>query len=212
MDPLGRAVDTIADLGLAPRDAAKEIITRFATKAFRRPLRAGEVEKPLAFFDAAQQRGEQFELGIKAALYRVLMSPDFLFRIEMDPPDAKPDTTYAISEYELASRLSYFLWNTMPDDELMALAGKGQLRGKVVSQVARMIKDPKSESFLANFSEQWLTLRKLDLISPDPGLFPAYDDQLKEAMIRVSVLFFTATAREDRSILQLLNADFTFVN
>ena len=198
--------------GLAPRDAAKEIITRFATKAFRRPLRAGEVEKPLAFFDAAQQRGEQFELGIKAALYRVLMSPDFLFRIEMDPPDAKPDTTYAISEYELASRLSYFLWNTMPDDELMALAGKGQLRGKLVPQVARMIKDPKSESFLANFSEQWLTLRKLDLISPDPGLFPAYDDQLKESMIRESVLFFTAIAREDRSILQLLNADFTFVN
>ncbi len=198
--------------GLAPREAAKEIITRFATKAFRRPLRAGEVDKPLAFFDAAQQRGEQFELGIKAALYRVLMSPDFLFRIEMDPPGAKPETAYAINEHELASRLSYFLWNSMPDDELMALAGKGQLRGNLVKQVARMIKDARSESFLQNFSEQWLTLRKLDLISPDPGLFPAFDPNLKEAMIRESVLFFTAIAREDRSILQLLNADFTFVN
>jgi hypothetical protein len=198
--------------GLAPREAAREIITRFATKAFRRPLRAGEVDAPLAFFDASQQRGEQFELGIKAALYRVLMAPDFLFRIERDPADAKPDTTYAIDEHELASRLSYFLWNSMPDDELMALAGKGQLRGNVVQQVARMIKDAKSESFLRNFCEQWLTLRKLDLISPDPGLFPAFDDQLKESMIRESVLFFTAIAREDRSVLQLLDANFTFVN
>ncbi|HUR60207.1 MAG TPA: DUF1592 domain-containing protein [Opitutaceae bacterium] len=198
--------------GLPPREAAKEIITRFATKAFRRPLRAGEVDKPLAFFDASQQRGEQFELGIKAALYRVLMAPDFLFRIELDPVGAKPDTTYAIGEYELASRLSYFLWNSMPDDELLALAAKGQLRGNLVPQVARMIKDAKSESFLQNFCEQWLTLRKLDLISPDPGMFPAYDEPLKESMIRESVLFFSAIAREDRSVLQLLDANFTFVN
>src|SRR5205085_6744836 len=95
--------------GLAPRDAAKEIVTRFATKAFRRPLRAGEIDKPLAFFDASQKRGEQFELGIKAALYRVLMAPDFIFRIEMDPANAQAETAYAISEHELASRLSYFL-------------------------------------------------------------------------------------------------------
>jgi mono/diheme cytochrome c family protein len=198
--------------GLAPREAAKEIVARFAAKAFRRPLRAGEVDKPLAFFDASQQRGEQFELGIKAALYRVLMSPDFLFRIEMDPPGAKPDQAYTINEHELASRLSYFLWNSMPDDELMALAGKGQLRGNLAKQVARMVKDPKSDSFLQNFTEQWLTLRKLDLVSPDPGLFPAFDANLKEAMIRESTMFFAAIAREDRSVLQLLDANFTFVN
>ncbi|MEO7798667.1 MAG: DUF1592 domain-containing protein [Opitutaceae bacterium] len=198
--------------GLVPREAAQEIITRFATKAFRRPLRPGEVEKSLSFFDASQKRGEQFELGIRAALYRVLMSPDFLFRVEMDPPGVKEDTSYAVNEFELASRLSYFLWNSMPDDELLGLAGKGQLRKNLVKQVERMVKDGKSTSFLQNFSEQWLTLRKLDLISPDPVMFPAYDHDLKESMIRESVLFFTAIAREDRSVLQLLNADFTFVN
>lgn len=198
--------------GLAPRAAAEEIVTRFATKAFRRPLRPGEVDKPLAFFDASQKQGEQFELGVRAALYRVLMSPDFLFRIELDPVDVKQETAYLVSEYELASRLSYFLWNSMPDDELMNLAGKGQLRRNLVKQVERMIKDNKSASFLQNFSEQWLTLRKLDLVSPDPSLFPAFDAELRESMIRESVLFFTAIAREDRSILQLLDANFTFVN
>ena len=198
--------------GLAPREAANEIVTRFATKAFRRPLRDGEVEKPLAFFDASQKQGEQFEQGIRAALYRVLMSPDFLFRIELDPPGVKDETSYAVSEYELASRLSYFLWNSMPDDELFALAAKGQLRQNLVKQVERMVKDTKSGSFLQNFPEQWLTLRKLDLVSPDPAMFPSFDTDLKEAMIRESVLFFTAIAREDRSVLQLLDADFTFVN
>ncbi len=198
--------------GLAPREAAKEIIARFAARAFRRPLRPGEVDKPLVFFDASQKQGERFELGVRAALYRVLMSPDFLFRIEMDPPGAAVDATYTINEHELASRLSYFLWNSMPDDELSSLAAKGQLRRKLAAQVRRMVLDPKSASFLQNFPEQWLTLRKLDLISPDPGMFPAYNTGLKEAMIRESVLFFGAIAREDRSILELLNSNFTFVN
>ena len=112
--------------GLPPREAAKEIITRFATKAFRRPVRPDEVEKCLAFFDASQKQREQFELGVRAALYRVLMSPDFLFRVELDPAGVKEGTSYQVSEYELASRLSYFLWNSMPDDELFALAAKGQ--------------------------------------------------------------------------------------
>lgn len=198
--------------GLAPRDAAKEIVTRFMTKAYRRPVQAAEVEKSLAFFDASQKQGEQFELGVRAALYRVLMSPDFLFRIEKDPEGLAADTAYEISEYELASRLSYFMWNTMPDDELFALASKGQLRRNLTKQIQRMVKDPRSESFLRNFSEQWLTLRKLDLISPDPEMFPTFDHHLKESMIQESVMFFDAIAREDRSVLDLLNADFTFVN
>jgi hypothetical protein len=198
--------------GAAPREAAKEIVTRFATKAYRRPLRAGEADAALAFFEASQQRGEPFELGVRAALYRVLMSPDFLFRIERDPSGLKAGESYAVNEYELASRLSYFLWNTMPDDELMALAGKGQLRKNLAAQVQRMVKDTKSGSFLQNFSEQWLTLRKLELISPDPTLFPTYDESLQEAMIRESTLFFETIAREDRSVTELLAADFTFVN
>ncbi len=198
--------------GLETREAAREILTRFTTKAFRRPLRPGEVEKFLAMFDASQKRGEQFELGVRAALYRVLMSPDFLFRVEMDPAGVTAGASYQVSEYELASRLSYFLWNTMPDDELFALAAKGQLRPHLVEQVQRMIKDPKSGSFLQNFCEQWLTLRKLDLISPDPVMFPAFNKSLQQSMQRESNLFFEAVAREDRSVLQLLNADFTFVN
>jgi mono/diheme cytochrome c family protein len=198
--------------GLPPREAAKEIVTHFATKAFRRPVRPDEVEKCLAFFDDSQKQGEQFELGVRAALYRILMSPDFLFRVELDPACVKEGTSYEVSEYELASRLSYFLWNSMPDDELFALAAKGQLHRHLVEQVQRMLKDPKSESFMQNFCEQWLTLRKLDLVSPDPVMFPAFDKNLQQSMLRECDLFFETVAREDRSVLQLLNANFTFVN
>ena len=198
--------------GLPPREAAREIVTRFATRAFRRPVKPEEVERCLALYDAAEKKGQRFELRVRAALYRVLVSPHFLFRVELDPPGAAPGTTYAIGEYELASRLSYFLWNSMPDDELFSLAEKGQLRQNLEVQVRRMIKDPRSASFLHGFAEQWLTLRKLELVSPDPKLFPTFDNALREAMIRESLLFFEALVREDRSIPDLLDADFTFVN
>ena len=113
--------------GLPPREAAREIVTRFATRAFRRPVKPEEVERCLALYDAAEKKGQRFELRVRAALYRVLVSPHFLFRVELDPPGLPPGTTYPIGEYELASRLSYFLWNSMPDDELFSLAGKGQV-------------------------------------------------------------------------------------
>jgi mono/diheme cytochrome c family protein len=198
--------------GLAPRDAAREIVGRFATRAFRRPVKPEEVEKCLALYDALQKKGQRFEVCVRAALYRVLVSPHFLFRVELDPPNTKPGTAYPIGEYELASRLSYFLWNSMPDDELFALAAKGQLRQNLEPQVHRMVKDPKSTSFLHGFAEQWLTLRKLELASPDPKKFPDFNDNLRRAMMRESVLFFEAVVREDRSVLDLLDADFTFVN
>ncbi|VTR94475.1 Uncharacterized protein OS=Singulisphaera acidiphila (strain ATCC BAA-1392 / DSM 18658 / VKM B-2454 / MOB10) GN=Sinac_5962 PE=4 SV=1: Cytochrome_CBB3: PSD3: PSD5: PSD4: PSCyt3: PSD2 [Gemmata massiliana] len=195
-----------------PREAAREIVTRFATRAFRRPVRAEEVEKCLALYDAAEKKGQRFEVRVRAALYRVLVSPHFLFRVELDPPNVAPGTTYQIIEYELASRLSYFLWNSMPDDELFALAGQGKLRQNLEAQVRRMVRDPKSQSFLHGFAEQWLTLRKLDLASPDPKLFPSFTPALREAMLRESLLFFEAVVRDDRSIPDLLDADFTFVN
>ncbi len=198
--------------GLAPREAAREIVTRFASRAFRRPVKPEEVERCLALYDAAEKKGQRFELRVRAALYRVLVSPHFLFRVELDPPGLPPGTTYAIGEYELASRLSYFLWNSMPDAELFSLAEKGQLRQNLEVQVRRMVKDPRSASFLQGFAEQWLTLRKLELVSPDPKLFPTFDNALREAMIRESLLFFEAVVREDRSIPDLLDADFTFVN
>jgi hypothetical protein len=198
--------------GVPPREAAREIVTRFASRAFRRPLKPEEVARCLALYDAAEKKAQRFELRVRAALYRVLVSPHFLFRVELDPLDAAPGTAYVIGEYELASRLSYFLWNSMPDDELFSLAEKGQLRQNLEVQVRRMVKDPRSASFLHGFAEQWLTLRKLELVSPDPKLFPTFDNALREAMIRESLLFFEALVREDRSIPQLLDADFTFVN
>ena len=198
--------------GLAPRDAAREIVARFASKAFRRPAKAAEVDQCLALYDLVAGQNQRFELCVKAALMRVLVSPQFLFRMEFDPVDVKPGETYAIGEYELASRLSYFLWNSMPDDELIALASEGKLRANLVTQVQRMVKDPKSSSFIENFSEQWLALRKLDLASPDPQLFPRFTPALRAAMIRESTLFFEAIVRDDHSINDLLTADFTFVN
>jgi len=198
--------------GLAPREAAREIVTRFATQAFRRPVKPTEVERCLALYDVAEKKGQRFELRVRAALYRVLVSPHFLFRVELDPPDTAPGTTYAVGEYELASRLSYFLWNSMPDDELFALAAQGKLRQNLEAQVRRMVKNPKSASFLHGFAEQWLTLRKLDLASPDPTLFPTFNPALRQAMTRESLLFFEALVREDRGVPDLLDADFTFVN
>ncbi|HVK09939.1 MAG TPA: DUF1587 domain-containing protein, partial [Gemmataceae bacterium] len=168
--------------GLTPREAAREIVGRFATKAFRRPVKPEEVERCLALYDAVEKKGHRFELRVRAALYRVLVSPHFLFRVELDPERPTPRAAYAVSEYELASRLSYFLWNSMPDDELFSLAAKARLRENLPTQVRRMVKDPKSASFLHGFAEQWLTLRKLDLASPDPTLFPEFTPALRQAM------------------------------
>ena len=198
--------------GASPREAAEEIVTRFATLAYRRPVRPDEVAACLRLYDASASKGRRFEACIRAALYRVLVSPNFLFRVELDPADAKEGTNYRISEYELASRLSYFLWNSMPDEELFALAGKGELRANLDAQVRRMVRDPKSVSFMYGFAEQWLTLRKLELSSPDTEQFTTYNRDLRDAMIQESDLFFEAIVREDRSILELLDADFTFVN
>ncbi len=198
--------------GLEPREAAKEIVVRFASKAFRRPVKSTEVVDCLSLYDACAKHHNRFEICVRAALLRVLVSPYFLYRVEMDPTDVEPGATYAISEYDLASRLSYFLWNSMPDDELMALAAKGELRINLNAQVQRMVKDSKSVSFIENFAEQWLVLRKLDIASPDPKLFPEFTVELKQAMARESLLFFQAMIREDHSILDLLNADFTYLN
>jgi hypothetical protein len=198
--------------GVAPREAAREIVARFATRAFRRPVEAEEVERCLGLFDQALAAGEEFEDGVRLALARVLVSPHFLFRVELDPPGAQANQNYPLNEFELASRLSYFLWSSMPDDELFALAAAGQLRAQLGPQLQRMLKDAKSAAFVRNFAGQWLTVRKLDEVSPDPQTFPEFDDALRAAMVRETELFFEAIVREDRSILDLLDADFSFVN
>src|SRR5439155_166241 len=126
--------------GLEPREAAREVITRFATRAFRRPVKPDEVERILRIYDTAEKEGDKYEERLRLALCRVLVSPHFLFRVEIDPPGAKAGQTYPISELELANRLSYFLWSTMPDDELFSLALKGKLRENLPAQMARMLK------------------------------------------------------------------------
>ena len=198
--------------GLEPRQAAREIITRFATRAFRRPVTPEEVERILSTYDAAEKEGERFDERLRLALCRVLVSPHFLFRIEVDPPGAKAGEAYPISELELASRLSYFLWSTMPDEELFELAVAGKLRENLTAQVKRMLADPKSSALVENFAGQWLTLRKLAQVSPDAQLFPEFDEGLRAAMQKETELFFEAILREDRSLLDLIDADFTFVN
>ena len=198
--------------GIPPREAAIEIVSRFATRAFRRPVRPNEIADCMRLFDRMVKQKNRFELCVRAALMRVLVSPYFLYRVELDPADVQPGETYAVNEHELASRLSYFLWNSIPDDQLRTLAENGKLRMQLESQVERMVTDPKSRSFVEDFAEQWLVLRKLDIASPDPVLFPEFTPELRQAMGRESLLFFGEVVREDRSILDLLNADFTFVN
>ena len=198
--------------GLAPREAAREILTRFAARACRRPVEPDEVARYLKLFDAAQEEGERFEKAVRLALEGILVSPSFLFRIENDPPNAKPGEAYAVNDYELASRLSYFLWSSMPDDELLALAAKGSLKANLDAQVRRMLEDPKSAGLVQNFAAQWLTIRNLQTVSPDPKVFPAFDEELRTAMARETELFFEAVIREDRSVLEFLDADYGFVN
>jgi Protein of unknown function (DUF1592)/Protein of unknown function (DUF1588)/Protein of unknown function (DUF1587)/Protein of unknown function (DUF1585)/Protein of unknown function (DUF1595)/Planctomycete cytochrome C len=197
---------------LAPRETAREIVARFADKAFRRPSRPEEVEKLLKLYDKAEAEGERFEGRVRLAIEGVLVWPDFLFRVELDPPGLAPGTSYPVGEYELASRLSYFLWSSMPDDQLFDLANRGELRKNIEPQVRRMLADPKSAAFVQNFSSQWLTTRKLAYVAPDPKEFPTFDDELRAAMARESELFFEAIVRENRSVLDLLDADFSFVN
>jgi len=196
----------------AERATARESVERFAKRAYRRPVTPAEVDRLMKFFDLAKKNEESFEKGIQLCVQAALVSPHFLFRIEQDrTQDGSP---HLISEHELATRLSYFLWSTMPDDTLMQLADQGQLRRPEVleAQVKRMLVDPKREAFVQNFAGQWLQLRNLDVAAPNRSQFPAFGDELRAAMRKETELFFATIVQEDRSILDFLDADFTFVN
>lgn len=198
------------------RDCAEKILSRFASRAFRRPAANDEVKRLVTFVDLARENGESFERGIQLAVEAVLVSPHFLFRVEQDPrpgeDGADADGIRLISEYELATRLSYFLWSSMPDDELFHEAYKGRLRKNLRRQVERMLKDPKSRAFADNFVMQWLEVRKLESLAPDPKRFPAFNEELRAAMMEETLRFFIAIMQEDRSLLDLIDADFTFLN
>lgn len=206
--------------GITEEAAARAILARFTTRAYRRPSAPDEVESLVKVFRAAKADGDNFEQSVKLALEAVLVSPQFLFRIEVDPPQAitaadpnKP-LVYPVSDYEFVARLSYFLWSSTPDDDLMALASSRRIRESAVleAQVKRMLADPRSSALVENFAGQWLELRNLDDYRPDTKVYPNWDDQLKTSMKRETELFFENIMRQDRSILELLNADYTFVN
>ena len=166
----------------------------------------------MTLFALADKEGEKFEVSVKLALQAVLASPHFLFRGELQPEPNNPGAIHLINEHALASRLSYFLWSSMPDDELFAQAGRKTLRKNLEAQVRRMMKDPKARALVDNFGSQWLQIRSLALATPDQALFPAFDDGLRAAMQKETELFFEHIAQQDRSVLEFLAADYTFLN
>ena len=192
---------------------ARKIISNLATHAFRRPANNADVDSLMAFYQEGRREGS-FEDGIENALARILTDPKFIYRIEAEPPNVKQGETYRVSDIDLASRLSFFLWSTIPDDELIRVAGQGKLRDPVVleQQVRRMLKHPKAEALAVNFAGQWLNLRGLQAVGPIPMLFPDFDDPLRQAMRREVELLFDSIVREDRNVTDLLTADYTFIN
>ena len=201
---------TIPNADITKIVAAEKTLAEFARRAYRRPVKPEEVTRLMKLFDMGEK--ESFDKAIRLPLKAVLVSPHFLFRIEEDPKN--PDETKQIGEFELATRLSYFLWSTMPDDELYRLAEKGELRkpGVLDEQVRRMLKSPKAVALTENFAGQWLMLRNLRSLSPDTGRFPTWDDALRNAMIRETELFFEHIVKNDRKVTELLDADYTFIN
>ena len=196
----------------APRDAARAVLESFLPRAFRRPATSKEVERYVGIFDKAGQRGVSYDQSLKLALKGVLISPSFLFLIET-PPEKKE--VYRLDHYELAAHLSYFLWASMPDEKLLQLAAQGKLHDEKVlrGQVERMMRDSRARGLADSFAAQWLGIRPLGTtIRPDARLFPEFTEELAAAMREETVLFFNAIVREDRSVLEIIDADYTFVN
>ena len=192
---------------------AKRILSALMRRAYRRPVTARDLEKPLAFFrEAAAADG--FEAGIERALAAVLVSPEFFFRIERSPDGSAPSSAYRLSDLELASRLSFFLWSSIPDDALLDAAARGKLSDPDVYErhARRMLADKRAGNLVGNFASQWLYLRNLEAVTPDMRLFTDFDDNLRQAFRRETELFFESVLREDRSVLDLLRADYTFLN
>lgn len=193
---------------------ARKIVTNLARKAYRRPPTDSDIEYLLSFYQRGRNEGGNFDAGIEASVQLILASPDFIFRFEPDPANVADNAVYKLSDLELASRLSFFLWSRGPDDQLLNLASAGKLKDPAVleQQVRRMLQDPRAGALVSNFAGQWLFLRNLKTSNPDFETFPDFDDNLRQAMRTETEMFFGSIMREDRSIMDLLNADYTFVN
>ena len=192
---------------------ATNIISTLARRAYRRPVTSEDLRVPLSFYKDARAEGN-FETGIEMALRVILTSTEFIFRIERDPENIASNRPYRISDLELASRLSFFLWSSIPDDELLDLGVQGKLHepATLERQVRRMLADSRAQSLESNFAGQWLYLRNLATVGPDGRQFPDFDDNLRQAFRRETELFFESIVKEDRSVVDLLNADYTFLN
>jgi hypothetical protein len=207
------AVRATARQARADEACARTILSTIARRAYRRPLAERDVQTLMEFYARGNREGG-FEAGIQHGLERVLVSPDFLFRIEQEPTNAPANGVYRLSDVELASRLSFFLWSSIPDDELLTAAERGRLKDAAVlqQQVRRMLADARSKALVDNFAGQWLVLKNIREASPDADLFPDFDENLREAFLQETSLFFESQLKEDRSVVELLSADYTFVN
>jgi hypothetical protein len=192
---------------------ARTVLTQLSASAYRRPTTPAEVDALMQFYQAGAAKGD-FETGVRSALEAVLASPDFIFRLERQPDNVRPGTTYRVSDTELASRLSYFLWGRPPDTELLAAAGRGELStvAGLEKHARKMLADPRSEALGTRFAAQWLRLQDIDKVHPDPNFYPNFDDGLAGAMRKETITFFNDLVKSDRSALDLYRADYTFVN
>ncbi len=200
---------------ISDTDCARRIFTNLTRGAFRRPVTTADIEAPMAFYTQARRGGGTFDAGIRSGLSRILASPSFLYRIEDDPAGLRAGTAHSVSDVELASRLSFFLWSSIPDEPLLSLAAAGRLRepGVLGTQVRRMIADKRADAFVSNFAGQWLQLRNLESrVRPEILLFPDFDDNIRSAFRRETEMLFAYILRQNRSALELLSADYTFVN
>jgi hypothetical protein len=194
---------------------ATKILTTLTRRAYRRPVAASDVEAPMKFYREARERGGNFDAGIRSGIARILASPSFLYRIEKDPTTLRAGAAHTVSDVELASRLSFFLWSSIPDEKLLNAASAGQLRapGALEAQVRRMVADERSDALVSNFAGQWLQLRNLESkVAPDLLMFPDFDDNTRRAFRRETEMLFGYILRENKSVLDLMNADYTFVN
>jgi uncharacterized protein DUF1592/uncharacterized protein DUF1588/uncharacterized protein DUF1585/uncharacterized protein DUF1595 len=217
------------------RPCARQILAKIGAEAYRRPLTAGEIDRLMPFYEkgageaekagagdggsakgpaARSGNGGNFESGVREALEAILASPHFIFRLEKEPEYARPGGSYRIADLDLASRLSYFLWGTPPDQELATIAAQNKLSapGVLEKQARRMLADPRADALGTRFAAQWLRLQDVDKVHPDPNYYPNFDDNLADMMRRETILFFNSLVREDRSALDLFQADYTFVN
>ena len=197
----------------AEAPCARQILSTLARRAYRRPVAETDLDGLIGFYNEGRDSGG-FEAGIERALRALLVSPDFLFRVVSDPPGIAPGTPYRLSDLELASRISFFLWSSIPDDELLEVAALGRLHDPAVveGQVRRMLADPRSEALAQNFAGQWLRLRNISGALPSDVIFPDFGESLREDFVRETELFFDSILREDRSVTELLTADYTFLN